>query len=380
MASQPLRVLAIEPYYGGSHRRFLDDVIANSRHDWTLIHGKPIHWKWRMRSAPLELAQLARQRLVTMPSPDLVFCTDMLDLPQWQGLLRDPRILLLPTVIYFHENQWTYPVSSQARTDAHYGYTNLLSAIAADVCWFNSQYHKNDFLTASEAFVRRMPDAASAHDFATLKAKCEVVAPGFSPPLDRELFPTVPPKAAAPADRHALRIGWVSRWEHDKRPDRFARLLELLSKHAVDFDLVLLGARTETPGRSKPDESLQRIRRDYRRQIIHDGYATSRQEYWRQLSQLDVVISTADHEFFGIGICEAIWAGAVPILPDRLSYPELAIEECLYDSLPDAALRIKSLTATHRRQELSARCRDRLERYRTEHVVEVIDKSFDRLA
>jgi glycosyltransferase involved in cell wall biosynthesis len=52
-------------------------------------------------------------------------------------------------------------------------------------------------------------------------------------------------------------------------------------------------------------------------------------------------VSTADHEFFGVGVLEAMAAGTFAILPHRLSYPELiagpevsaeARERCLYSS------------------------------------------------
>ena len=53
------------------------------------------------------------------------------------------------------------------------------------------------------------------------------------------------------------------------------------------------------------------------------GYVETREEYEFVLRDSDVVVSTANHEFFGIGIVEAMTHGVLPILPDRLSYPEL---------------------------------------------------------
>ena len=35
------------------------------------------------------------------------------------------------------------------------------------------------------------------------------------------------------------------------------------------------------------------------------------------------MLSTARHEFFGVAVVEALLAGCLPWLPDRLSYPEL---------------------------------------------------------
>ena len=76
--------------------------------------------------------------------------------------------------------------------------------------------------------------------------------------------------------------------------------------------------------------------------IDHFGYVKSRNEYIRQLCQSDIVISTATHEFYGISVLEAIRAGCIPVLPNRLSYPELFPSEYLYE---DGELfdRVKSL-------------------------------------
>lgn len=359
-----MRLLAIDPFHGGSHRQFLLGVRDNSRHEWEIIPGRPVHWKWRMRSAPLELAHDVQDHVDANGFPDAIFCTDMLDLPTFRGLIRDDTVLGLPTVVYFHENQWSYPVSPHARADDHFGYTNLLSALAADACWFNSEYHCTDFLSQCESFVQRMPDAQSAHDLDSLRQRCEVLPPGFQP---REVV-------RQNDDRDVLTIGWVSRWEYDKRPDLFVELLRCLDQQAVDFRLVLLGARPN----SKPKE-LDEIENRFRGQIIYNGFAETADQYWRLLAQMDVVVSTADHEFFGIAVCEAIWAGAVPVLPNRLSYPELAVTSCLYETIDDAAKLISQLSQTELRSRIREESRCKIGYLTLEQTVRNIDSAIDNL-
>jgi glycosyltransferase involved in cell wall biosynthesis len=69
--------------------------------------------------------------------------------------------------------------------------------------------------------------------------------------------------------------------------------------------------------------------------IVHVGY-TEPDEYRRLLWEAAVTVSTAHHEFFGISILEAIYCHTFPVLPHRLSYPELIPEpfhlRCLYQN------------------------------------------------
>lgn len=44
--------------------------------------------------------------------------------------------------------------------------------------------------------------------------------------------------------------------------------------------------------------------------------------YHEVLGRAGIVVSTADHEFQGLSVLEAVSAGALPLVPDALCYPE----------------------------------------------------------
>ncbi|HAX81236.1 MAG TPA: hypothetical protein DCY40_01550, partial [Actinobacteria bacterium] len=76
--------------------------------------------------------------------------------------------------------------------------------------------------------------------------------------------------------------------------------------------------------------------------VVLDGHLT-RDEYEAVIAAASIVVSTAAQEFFGISIIEAMHAGAFPMLPRRLVYPEripAALHACcLYDT-PTGAVRL----------------------------------------
>lgn len=131
-----LRILLIEPYYGGSHKAFTDGYIKYSKHKIKLLSMPARKWKWRMRGAAIWLAE----RLPDF-EPDIILASDYLDLAAFSALA-PAEVSLIPRVVYFHENQLTYPLDSHARQDYQFGLTNITTCLAADRVLFNSHYHQ----------------------------------------------------------------------------------------------------------------------------------------------------------------------------------------------------------------------------------------------
>ncbi|MEM7582804.1 MAG: DUF3524 domain-containing protein, partial [Acidobacteriota bacterium] len=224
-----MRVLALEPYYGGSHRAFLDAWIAGSRHDWTLLTLPPFHWKWRMRHGAVTLAQEVARRAEAGEHWDVVFCSDMLDLATFRGLA-PPAVHRLPAVAYFHENQLTYPVQVEKERDFHFALTNLTTALAAREVWLNSAFHRDEWLTALPKLLRRMPDYQPLDAVEQVRARAHVYPQGIG-----ELAPRGPREAGP------MRLLWAARWEFDKAPEDFFAALELLEERGVAFRVDVLG-------------------------------------------------------------------------------------------------------------------------------------------
>ncbi|MCA9409733.1 MAG: DUF3524 domain-containing protein [Candidatus Omnitrophica bacterium] len=205
--------------------------------------------------------------------------------------------------------------------------TNLTTALAADEVWFNSRFHLESFLNALDRFLRKMPDHPPLERIAEIEGKSSVHSPGVEP------FPARGPREAGP-----LRILWSSRWEHDKNPEDFFQALLMLKSKGVDFRLSILGESF----RNSP-KVFQEMKEEFKNRIDRWAFLESPEEYRRALMETDVYVSTANHEFFGIGAVEAMLAGNYPLLPPRLSYPELLevtdpsdSSEFLYDGPPQS--------------------------------------------
>lgn len=304
-----MNVLALEPYYGGSHKAFLDQWRARSRHSWTVLTLPANKWKWRMRHGAHALADevaALQEEGKGHRRWDVIFCSDMLNLAEFYGLA-PVELRAVPAVAYFHENQLTYPVRCETERDYHFGYTNMTTAVAARRVWFNSEFNRSSFLEALPTFLKRMPDHYPEGIVEQILARSEIQHPGI------EELPKRGPRNPGP-----LRILWAARWEHDKNPAAFFQAIASMERAGVDYRISVIGEQF----RDCPPIFAQ-AHRDFAHRIDRWGYQQTREEYVQALLDTDVFVSTATHEFFGLSAVEAIAAGAYPLLPNRLAYPEL---------------------------------------------------------
>ena len=320
-----MNVLALEPWYGGSHRNFLDGLITHSRHEFRPQTMAARFWKWRMHGGAVTMARKAQQAVEDGFRPDVVFATDMVNLPAFLALAR-PQFGDVPVVLYLHENQLTYPLPPGSDRDKTYGYINYLSCLAADRIVFNSQFHLDEFMEALPALLRAFPDYTHLNTVREIRKKCSVLHLGMELEAHDVYRDEYPQPDWGPATRSPI-VLWNQRWEYDKNPEAFFRIMNRLDDAGHKFRLILAGEHFQ----EQPYE-FERAFERYAERILHYGYAEDFEEYSRLLHRAHLVVSTSIHEFFGVAIMEAIYCGCHPLLPNRLSYPEL-IPESLHRPL-----------------------------------------------
>ena len=348
------RVVLVEPYYGGSHRAWADGLVAHSDHEIHLVTHDAAYWRWRLRASALTLAEAVARVVAEHGPPDVLLVSDMVHLPGLLGFLRrdvgDPAVAL-----YVHENQLTHPVGPRDRPDEGLALANWLSMAVADAVLVNSEAQLADLRVALPVLLGRALDHSHGHRLDEVLGRCQVLSVGVD--LDG-----IVPDGHAPAPDPL--VVWNHRWDHEKRPDRLFSALHRLADEGVAFRLALAGENL----RVDPQE-FDQIRERLGDRVVHVG-VLDRKGYHRLLGASDVTVSTADHETFGIAAVEAMAAGCVPLLPNRLSYPEIVPAQwhdaVLYEDgelrdrlrvvltdLPAARVRVDGLARSVRRHDWS---------------------------
>ena len=302
-----MNILAIEPYYSGSHRAFLKGLQENSAHEIIPIKLDYRRWKWRMHGDSVKLAEMSSH---ISEEIDLLLVSSMTNLPAFLALT-NPRFAFTPKVMIMHENQLTQPMPEGEERDLTYCYINYLSMLSADKLLFTTEHHLNELMEALPEFLDHFPDDKHYNTIDQIRDKSLVMYPG----LNLSVFDAQPD--TRDQNKRPV-IVWNQRWQFDRNPTMFFKVLNRLNDVDLEFDLILAGDTQH----KKPEE-FERAWKRFGDQITHFGYVENVENYSKLLHSGDIVVSTATHEFFCVAIMEAIYCGCHPLVPNRLHYPEL---------------------------------------------------------
>ncbi|MDH5435022.1 MAG: DUF3524 domain-containing protein [Gammaproteobacteria bacterium] len=368
------RILLLSGYDAASHkywRLLLENSL--SEYEWTQLALSDRNFSWRTRGSSLSLATEFTEQLNC--EYDLIIATSMVDLASLRGFV--PALAKIPTIVYFHENQFVYPVSNEQPNIVNAQLTSIYSAICADLILFNSNYNKQTFIQGMKQLLKKLPDKfpeALVSNIFDKSAVLPVPIECNQSKLQDNMIDFSASKKRFTSE--PVKIVWNHRWEYDKQPDVLFDALENLKSQGVEFKLSVLGQSF----RQVPD-CFEKAEKTFKNEILHWGFQ-SREDYYRILFESDVVISTALHDFQGLSLQEAICAGCIPVAPDRVAYPEYLNRENMYqlsnDRGSEAALLSSKLIELIKNPESSKRLIPDLTVYSTEVLLpqyrQVIEK------
>lgn len=358
-----MNIVFVESFYGGSHKSFLDGLSKYSRHRITPITMPSRFWKWRLRGSALYIAE---QYADTLRKADLIFVTDMTNLATIKALVG----YTCPAVMFFHENQLSYPLPDGDNLDLHFGFVNLTSALVAERCLFNTRYQLTQFDLESKRFINNLPEFAPELAHQTIMRRSQVIYMG----IDVSAFTYLPA-----LDNPSPIILWNHRWEFDKQPEVFFRLLYKLDAENLPFKLIILGENFQM----HPKEFLE-ARERLNHRVLQFSFVESREDYARYLAMADIVISTAIQENFGFSVIEAIYCQTLPLLPNRLSYPEILPEQFhkdfLYQNDDELEVKLRQLLRAYDKMaEVKKALAESMQKFDWRQRIDEFDSLFDVL-
>lgn len=310
-----MRVIVVEPWAAGSHEAWAAGLAGASTHELHVVRHDGRFWRWRMRGGSLTLADEVRELIGTVGPPDALVVSGTVDVSSLLGFLRRDLHPTVPVAVYLHESQLLFPVGPSQQPEEEFAMVNWRSMAVADAVWCNSAFHRDALVAALPPFLAGVPDRPHTAHLAGVVDRTTVL------PVGVDTVPLIEAARTSTADAGGPPLVlWNHRWDHDKNPQQFLGIVVKLAEQGVPFRLAVVGENRRTHPREF----------DAARAVLADRIDTwgwvDRDGYRALLLRSDVVVSTAIHEFFGIAMVEAMAAGCVPLLPRRLSYPELVPE------------------------------------------------------
>lgn len=309
MSEARLSILALSPYHGGPRETFLDELVAHSRQAISQMTLPPRTWPWRLRGSALHFAgEIDRLRRKV----DLVLADDLVDVSRLRSLL-PPRLRGLPIVQYFHADVLSEDLRASPR-DEPLALAQFYSLLAADLVLVASEHHRSAILDGARRLMGTFGDAVPAGLIERMEKTLQVQPPG----VDVAAIRGAPPRAVGDGPPIVL---WNHPWIDEQNPRMFFETLDYLAQEGAAFRLIAVGIAV----RKYPD-IFERARKRLGGRIVQFGYVPGRQQYLANIRAADVVISTADREWFPLAAIEAVLAGATPLVGRGLANAEVFAE------------------------------------------------------
>jgi len=320
------KILLLSAYDASSHKLWRERLATMfPDDDWTQLTLAPRNFNWRIRGNSLQWGFGEYEQLDA--DYDLLIATSMVDLSSLRGFR--PSLAKIPSIVYFHENQFAYPVGSRQRSDnIEPQLIPIYTALCANSIVFNSEYNRSTFLSGARSLFKKLPDEIPSELLVKLE-KSEVI------PVPLAETKTSDEKSG---DKNILEVVWNHRWEYDKGPELLLQLIEFITQQERPIRLHVVGEQfREMPTEFEQMKTLLHQHADALSfKLGKFGFIASQERYRTLLNSCDIVLSTALHDFQGLAIQEACQLGCTPLVPDALVYPEYLSGDFLYPHLGSA--------------------------------------------
>ena len=324
-----MKILLLSAYHAQSHKQWCEGLISSfPEHSWKLLSLPPRYFNWHMRGNALIWSKLYQKTLAE--DFDLVIATSMTDLHGLRGFL--PDFADIPSLLYFHENQFEYPANTFQKAQIELQLVSFYSALCADQIVFNSWYNLQSYIAGLQQLLKKLPDFVPTRQIEEIQKKSSILPV----PLFDQCY------CIEKTASKKFGIVWNHRWEYDKWPENFFLALLKLKQLDVDYEVYVLGQQF----RQQP-EIFAEMQHTLSDNIQSWGYIEKDEDYREILRTADVVVSTALHDFQGLAVLEAVACGCLPVVPDRLAYPEFFQEKYRYPSYAEDNERQAEALAKH---------------------------------
>jgi len=320
-------ILLLSAYDTPSHVYWREGLVEHfPEYEWQTLVLPPRYFSWRIRGNSLSWA-FGKEREILYRKYDVIIATSMVDLSALRGFL--PHLADIPTIVYCHENQFVYPQNDYQHSPVEQQLTSIYTALCADKVVFNSTFNRKSFHDGAGKLLKMMPDFVPA-DIPGIIDKKSVVIPV---PLHDDC------QMESANNKHFTAI-WNHRWEYDKGPDRLLLAIQAILAKKIPIKFNIVGQKF----RSEPEEFEQIHVLLTKADALSNWGHQSRKNYLNCLRNSHVALSTAVQDFQGLAVMEAVAAGCVPLVPDRLAYQDYYPVTYRYESnIPDMQIEADAL-------------------------------------